>query len=326
MTNEVVGFDKDRRAIAEARAVEDVRLIRDKMAAMVAFYKSERDPELARKAAELKLLAEARIGEMSLTLKSNQGARTDKINFVGGADEVSGKQETLKSVGISKQDASTFERLARLPKDKLAQAARECKSARSIVRAKPSCATPGGLQGAGRTSKEEIIRPAEDDGGSASGAAEDPGARNVVPEPQMDVAALQAELEALRAENERLKGELDAHRAAKDGLGRGVDEADVSNLLRQMSRIRGVLAARPALDVSILHETAEANVETSLRDWYSTPMNSFSATTTSACWPSPGHRRRSGTGHARERSRSRQGAAVDLKMMIKTKRGWTRRG
>ncbi len=102
-----------------------------KMAAMVAFYRSERDAEQARKAAELKLLAEARIGEMSMTLKKASGGdHTSAEQKSAPPTFAPGKQETLASAGISKQEASTFERLAKMPKDELAKAAHDGKSVR----------------------------------------------------------------------------------------------------------------------------------------------------------------------------------------------------
>jgi hypothetical protein len=134
MNAPVTNFDRTRQEIAEAKTVEEVQSIRDKMTALVAYYKAARDPEKARKAAELKIIAETRIGEMTLTLASTQGARGDLTNLSGDAGEVVGKLEILKSAGISTQDASMFERLAQLPPGELAKAAAAGKSARSVLR------------------------------------------------------------------------------------------------------------------------------------------------------------------------------------------------
>ena len=95
---EIVDFDATKRRIAEAKTVEEVQIIRSKMEALVAYYKAQRDPEKARKAAEAKLFSEARIGEMLMTLKSSPGTRTD---LSGGARQVPGKIETMKAAGIS---------------------------------------------------------------------------------------------------------------------------------------------------------------------------------------------------------------------------------
>ena len=70
-------------------------------------------------ASEYERLAEARIGEMSKTLKSEQGARND---FVTQGNKVVGKSEILKSAGISRKNAAMYERLAELPKEELAKA------------------------------------------------------------------------------------------------------------------------------------------------------------------------------------------------------------
>jgi hypothetical protein len=110
------------------------------MAALAGYFKSQRDPEQARKARELKLLAEARLGELIATLGSSQGTRTD---LYAPRVEVAGKLETIKSAGISQQDASIYERLAQLPKDELAKAATEGKTAREMVRPKAASNSAG---------------------------------------------------------------------------------------------------------------------------------------------------------------------------------------
>lgn len=132
MMNEVVNFDATRNAIVEAKTVNEVLLIRDKMAAMVAFYKAKRDPGKALQAAELKLFAEARMGEMSMTLESRPAKGNQYSGKVGGADLT--KQAILASAGISKQEASMFERLAKMPKEELTKAAYEGLTARKLLR------------------------------------------------------------------------------------------------------------------------------------------------------------------------------------------------
>lgn len=186
VSNELVDFDATKRAIATAKSAEEVWAIRNKMAALVSYYKTERDPEKARKAAEAKLLAEARMGEMSKTLKSSRGARND---FVGGADKVVGKHGVLKSVGVSKQEASMFEQLDAMPKDKLIKAASEGLTARSLLRSKPQRMTADELAAAGRSRKAE--RYYTEDGGSKS-----------------RIKLISDENRSLKAENAKLKEEV----------------------------------------------------------------------------------------------------------------------
>ncbi len=185
-TTEIVDFDATKRQIAEAKTVEEVQIIRSKMEALVAYYKAQRDPEKARKAAEAKLFSEARIGEMLMTLKSSPGTRTD---LSGGARQVPGKIETMKAAGISTEQGSQFERLAKLPKEDLAKVAHEGKSARSILRSKPPRMTPDELAAAGRSRKAE--RYYTEDGGSKS-----------------RIKLISDENRSLKAENAKLKEEV----------------------------------------------------------------------------------------------------------------------
>jgi hypothetical protein len=134
MTNEVINYDKTRQQIAEAQAVDEVLDIRAKMEALVKLFSAKRDPEQERRARELQLLAEARIGEMSLTLKRCGGRPTENNSRPGGENNPT-KKQALKSSGLSTEQASRFERLAEIPKAELAQAARNGKSARSVLKA-----------------------------------------------------------------------------------------------------------------------------------------------------------------------------------------------
>lgn len=187
MANEVIDFDATKRAIATAKTVDEVLTIRDKMAALVAFYKSGRDPDNARKAAGMKLLAEARMGEMSLTLEKHE--YHGGPNGSGGARPIVGKIETLKSAGVSSEEASMFERLHKMPKDRLNKAAQEGKSARSILRSKPQRMTPSELQAAGYSPKTERYDTGEGESKSR-------------------IKLISDENRSLKAENAKLKEEV----------------------------------------------------------------------------------------------------------------------
>lgn len=146
MHDAIVDFDATKRRIDQAKTVEEVQIIRSKMEALIAYYRAQRDPEKARKAAEAKLFSEARIGEMLMTLKSSPGTRND---LSGDARQVPGKIEIMKSAGISTEQGSQFERLAKMPKEELAKVARAGKSARSLLRARPQRMSSDELQAAG---------------------------------------------------------------------------------------------------------------------------------------------------------------------------------
>lgn len=134
VANEIIHYDKTKQQIADAQAVDEVLDIRAKMEALVKYFSRKLDPEQERQARELQLLAEARIGEMSLTLKKQGGPGRGNEKTRQDGESFSGKIETLKSTGLSTEQASRFERLSKLPKDELAKAARNGKSARSVLK------------------------------------------------------------------------------------------------------------------------------------------------------------------------------------------------
>jgi N6-adenosine-specific RNA methylase IME4 len=102
------------RAIAEAKAVDEVKNIRDQAMAMRLYAKQAKNRQLEADAFEIRLRAEARVGEMMESQKETVG-----FNQGGGDHRVSEKpsaKPTLAEAGIDKNLANRARKLHSLPK------------------------------------------------------------------------------------------------------------------------------------------------------------------------------------------------------------------
>lgn len=106
---QLVRYDEARHALQIASTVDEAKEIRDKAAALAAYARQKNDIEMERWVAEIKLRAITRIGEISASLETAQGLRTDKPRSGGGPKS---KRETLKRAGISPTAAKRAEKLA----------------------------------------------------------------------------------------------------------------------------------------------------------------------------------------------------------------------
>lgn len=107
VSTEMVALGDVQRALAAVDRVEDVKAIRDKAEAMRKYVESAGlGLEMQNKAAELKLRAERKAGEMLGTLRLHGGKRTS---------DDSAEKVRLDDLGISKDQSSRWQLLARLP-------------------------------------------------------------------------------------------------------------------------------------------------------------------------------------------------------------------
>lgn len=109
-TTQLVRYDAMCRAIAEAHAVDEVKDIRDKARAIEVYARQAQNHEAERKAADIRLRAERKCGELTAEMVTAQGARTDLTSCVDGT-----KLEALSRAGVSPKQASQWERLAAIP-------------------------------------------------------------------------------------------------------------------------------------------------------------------------------------------------------------------
>lgn len=104
-------YEAARSALAEAKAVDEVKDLRDKSAAMAMYARQAKDTELIAWATEIKVRAERRMGEM-LIEAGKTGHRATK----GKPVEMS-QAATLSELGVTRSDSSRWQKLAEIPKE-----------------------------------------------------------------------------------------------------------------------------------------------------------------------------------------------------------------
>jgi len=115
----LVRYDTACRALAEAKAVDEVKDIRDRAMAMQLYAKQAKNRELEADAFEIRLRAEKRVGEMMEEQKETVGLNTG-ARGVGTAVRVSEKL-TLAEAGIDKNLANKARKLRALSKEEFEQ-------------------------------------------------------------------------------------------------------------------------------------------------------------------------------------------------------------
>lgn len=112
MNQQMVRYDAARTALAECRSVDEVKSWVDKAAAIEAYGRMAKDKTLETDAAEIRIRAERRLGEMLAAQKAADGmAKPGPKNSVFGNDRI----PTLSEVGISKDLSSRAQKLAAVP-------------------------------------------------------------------------------------------------------------------------------------------------------------------------------------------------------------------
>jgi 16S rRNA G966 N2-methylase RsmD len=107
-TTGLMKYDTACRAVAEAKSVDEVKTIRDRVTAIQLYARQARDKSLEADAAEIRERAERRLGEM-LTAQREAGLLNPGTRLIGGGDGAGGfvtdppaDLPTLKELGINK--------------------------------------------------------------------------------------------------------------------------------------------------------------------------------------------------------------------------------
>lgn len=119
MTVALVRYDAARKALAAAHRVDEVKQIRDKAEAVRVYARQAGDFELQNQAAEIRILAERRAGELLVDMTMHPGARGEgrprkygrKIRL---SSCVTAYPPKLDDLGVTRNQSSKWQRLAKL--------------------------------------------------------------------------------------------------------------------------------------------------------------------------------------------------------------------
>jgi hypothetical protein len=115
----LIRYDAARKAIAAAHRVDEVKAIRDKAEAVRVYAKQDGDFELQNQAAEIRLRAERRAGQLLFEMEKNPGRRGEGRPRKDGtkvtrSSRASAYPPKLEDIGVSKDQSSKWQRLALL--------------------------------------------------------------------------------------------------------------------------------------------------------------------------------------------------------------------
>jgi len=133
-------YDSACRALAEARAVDEVKDIRDKAVALAAYAKQANNRTLEADAVEIRMRATRRLGQLIEQQKQTVGLAKGSKGQLRGRNGSGGvvitppeNLPTLESQGIDKNLAKQARRLAALPEEKFQEAISNARDATQRV-------------------------------------------------------------------------------------------------------------------------------------------------------------------------------------------------
>ena len=109
----IARYDAMCRAIAAAHAVDEIKAFRDKAAALQAYARMAGNYEAENRCAEMRLRAERRAGELLAAMGKAKGGQP--YQATGPAAR---PVETCANLGITKNQSSTWQRLAAVPQER----------------------------------------------------------------------------------------------------------------------------------------------------------------------------------------------------------------
>jgi hypothetical protein len=120
MSTALVKYEAARKALAEAHRVDEVKAIHDKAEAMRVYAQQAQDTELQNMAAEIRLRAERRAGELLREMKDKRERRPEGgpgrgKKTVNGNDSFS--KPSLLELGITRNQSSQWQKVASIPEE-----------------------------------------------------------------------------------------------------------------------------------------------------------------------------------------------------------------
>ena len=120
MTSALIHYDAACRALADAKSIDEVKDLHDKAEAMRAYGRQAKNKTLEIDAAEIRLRAERRLGELIGDQKHGGGLATGaqyggRAKIDGSRAEPSIKTPTLAELGIDKKLSSRAQKIAAIP-------------------------------------------------------------------------------------------------------------------------------------------------------------------------------------------------------------------
>lgn len=113
---QLVRYEQARTALAAANGFDEVKDIRDQAEAMAAYARQAKDTELIQLATEIKVRAERKAGAM-LFASAERGERATKDGNVNQHRVSNDSTPTLTDIGISRDDSSRWQKLAKMPEE-----------------------------------------------------------------------------------------------------------------------------------------------------------------------------------------------------------------
>lgn len=111
---ELIRYDAMCRAIDEAYQIDEVKEIRDKAIAVEVYSRQAKNIEAERRACEIRLRAERKVGELRRQEEKNKGAATPPPER---GNRFPTNAERRKELGISKKQDERWQKLAQVPQE-----------------------------------------------------------------------------------------------------------------------------------------------------------------------------------------------------------------